>query len=80
MQINGRLTVCDRCGANVFSKCTCKGEADGGFTQWNEFEDLPDGWSSHFNTGDLCPKCSKEYDKLMSDFLTRVYLEGAEQE
>ena len=41
---NGRLTTCDRCGATVFSKCTGEGEADGGYTRWNKFEQLPHGW------------------------------------
>lgn len=33
MQIKGRLTVCDRCGAKVFSKCTGEGVTDGGYTR-----------------------------------------------
>jgi hypothetical protein len=42
--VNGQLTICDRCGAQHFRKCIGEGEADGGYTRWNKFEDLPKGW------------------------------------
>jgi len=66
--INGRLTICDRCGEKVFSKCTGEGERDGGFTRWNTFEPLPEGWDCHEYTGTLCPKCNEEYKKLIENF------------
>ena len=44
-EINGRCTVCDRCGTKIFRKCIGEGEADGGWTRWNEFEPLPEGWN-----------------------------------
>lgn len=72
MQIKGRLTVCDRCGAKVFSKCTGEGVTDGGYTRWNKFEDLPKGWNDYnFGKGHLCPDCSKEFQKLKSEFFKK---------
>lgn len=67
-QINGRLTICDRCGEKVFSKTNGEGELDGGFTRWNKFEPLPDGWEYHGETGQLCPKCNEEYMSLIEKF------------
>lgn len=68
-EIKGRLTICDRCGEKVFSQCNGEGETDGGFTRWNKFEPLPEGWESHYNgIGMLCPKCNKEYKKLIEKF------------
>lgn len=68
-QINGRLTICDRCGEKVFSKYTGEGETDGGWTRWDKFEKLPEGWESHLdNIGMLCPKCNKEYHELIKKF------------
>jgi hypothetical protein len=68
-QINGRLTICDRCGEQVFSKYTGEGVTDGGYTRWDKFENLPDGWESHYDgIGMLCPKCNEEYKKLIENF------------
>ena len=71
-QINGKLTICDRCGEQVFSKCNGEGEMDGGFTRWNKFEKLPDGWESHYETGMLCPKCNEEYKVIIEKFKNEV--------
>lgn len=43
-KINGQLVTCDRCGVQVFRRCTGEGETDGGYTRWNDFEPLPAGW------------------------------------
>lgn len=43
-EVTGKLVACDRCGQQIFLRCTGEGEADGGFTRWNKFESLPDGW------------------------------------
>ena len=76
-QINGRLTICDRCEEKVFSKCTGEGELDGGYTRWNKFEDLPEGWGWHSETGRLCPKCNDEYNSLIEKFKSREADDGA---
>lgn len=69
-EVKGKLITCDRgqCGATVFLKCTGAGETDGGYTRWNNFEPLPEGWGSHFETGTLCPKCDAEYKWLLDKF------------
>ena len=64
----GLLQWCDRCGITCFRKHIGKGEADGGYTTWDKFENLPDGWEHHTDTGTLCPHCNGEYWNLIKDF------------
>ena len=83
--INGRYTICDRCGAKVFRRCTGEGEADGGYTRWNDFEPLPDGWdivaiphrknepcgNAHNGYLQVCPNCHERWNTLINeDFLS----------
>lgn len=77
MKVNGRLITCDRCGATAFAKTTGDGEADGGFTRWNKFEEL-DGWGCKCislkenmigDTYDLCPNCMSEYINIQREYL-----------
>jgi uncharacterized protein YbdZ (MbtH family) len=77
-QTNGRLTTCDCCGATVFSKCTGEGETDGGFTRWNKFEPLPEGWEFVHVLGRLCPKCMDRYKRKWAR-LEQEMKEEAEQ-
>ena len=78
--INGRLSTCERCGAQVFSKCVGEGETDGGYTRWNKFEPYPEGWASVeifplTKPGEghryllLCPECTGEHAGLMEKFM-----------
>ena len=69
-KINGQRVICDRCGAETFVKCTGEKERDGGFTRWNTFENLPEGWSRPYLTGvtDLCPTCTAEWEKIQEEF------------
>lgn len=66
--VNGKITICDRCGAQTFSACTGEGERDGGFTRWNTFEPLPNGWENQHGVGMLCPRCNSEYKSLIEAF------------
>lgn len=68
--VRGCMTHCCRCGLTIFRECTGEGEADGGFTRWNTFEPLPDGWEHHNDTGRLCPDCEHEYQRMMDHFMT----------
>jgi hypothetical protein len=70
-RVNGQLVTCDRCGENVFRKWTGEKETDGGFTRWDTFKDLPEGWSVVRNMGDLCPDCSAEWNKLETEFMSK---------
>lgn len=70
--VNGRKIICDRCGAEMFCKCTGEGETDGGFTRWNEFETMPDGWGFQVGIGLLCCDCNKQYDCMMDEFMRGV--------
>lgn len=69
-EVKGRLVTCDRCGETTFSKTVGDGEADGGFTRWNKFEPLPPGWGGHKGK-DLCPSCSREWNKIETEFMNR---------
>lgn len=83
-EINGQLSICDRCGAQVFRKTTGDGDADGGYTRWNKFEAYPPGWglvSIPYETkvGErnatsirVCPTCND----LWRDLLNERFLKG----
>ena len=64
---NGQLITCDRCEATVFVKVEKECERDGGFTRWKVFEKA-EGWTYESFIGDLCPKCSNEYECLQEEF------------
>ena len=64
---NGQLRTCDRCGTQMFFRCTGEGEADGGYTRWNEFE-YPTGWGVLGEIGDVCPTCMREYVEILERF------------
>ena len=67
-EVKGMLCTCDRCGAQVFRKCTGENERDGGYTHWNTFEGYPEGWDYHSEVGRLCPDCNSKYERLIKDF------------
>ena len=69
-RVNGQLVTCNRCGTQTFIKHIGDGEMDGGFTRWNKFENLPNGWGKHY-AKDLCPDCFREWDKLETEFMNK---------
>lgn len=83
---NGRLYFCDRCGETVFCECTGEGETDGGFTRWNKFAPLPEGWGTCRDSkkiNNVCPECNKVYqtiiqqfEGMMTDFESEVKTDG----
>lgn len=65
-KVKGELLTCDRCGETIFLKYLGKGNADGGYTTWDKYEDAEEwGYEVHSN---LCPKCMKEYKEMINDF------------
>lgn len=78
MRQNGRLITCERCGTTVFLECIGEGERDGGFTRWNKFEPLPEGWGS-FEHYDLCPECNRIWTDIQHDFKSTFALVLAEE-
>jgi predicted nucleic acid-binding Zn ribbon protein len=74
-QVNGQLTTCERCGAQIFRKCTGEGETDGGFTRWNKFEPYPEGWDlvsvpkgmAPHNCVRVCPDCNAQWAKAINE-------------
>ncbi len=77
-RVNGQLVTCDRCGENVFVKCTGEKETDGGFTRWNTFESLPIGWGLHGGKN-LCPDCFRAWNKIETEFMNKEleFMKGA---
>jgi len=90
-KVNGQLVTCDRCGKQIFRKCTGEGEADGGFTRWNNFEAMPDGWdlvavpsslgwigngNAYNGYIQACPDCSKLWEEIILD----EFLKGTKYE
>lgn len=83
-EVNGQLSSCDRCGAQIFRKTTGEGEADGGFTRWNKFEPYPEGWGvvvipvtgRPYSTDHIrvCPDCHR----LWQSALNEHFLKGSE--
>ena len=74
MNIKGRLTKCDRCGTLLFCETNGEGEADGGYTRWNTFEESPEGWEQQRIAGkykSLCPECNAEYLRLLGEMEER---------
>ena len=83
-QVNGQLTTCERCGAQVFRKCVGEGEADGGYTRWNNFEPYPEGWNlvsvpkglSRHDCVRVCPACHKVWNQaVFGHFIAGTRLE-----
>jgi len=59
---NGSMLVCDVCGKSVFCKLKATGTADGGWSQWNDF-DAPGDWKTHYNGyKDVCPSCHERIE------------------
>lgn len=75
-EVNGKLVTCDRCGAQVFLKCTGERERDGGFTRWNTFEPFPEGWENHYEVGRICPDCNSKYKSIISNFMAEARDDG----
>lgn len=80
-EVTGKLVACDRCGKQIFVRTIGEGEADGGFTRWNKFEPLPDGWdlvavpkisraeSANAYNGYIraCPACHSLWNKVVNE-------------
>lgn len=73
--VNGRMYICDRCGATEFVKHTGTRDGDGGYTVWDTFDPLSPGWAVK-NYHQLCPKCAKAFDELEKRFMNCVESEG----
>lgn len=80
MRQNGELRTCDRCKCTGFFKTIGDGETDGGYTRWNKFEPA-NGWSVECDIGDLCPDCTREFEKMKRKFAAecKKFLTGEEE-
>ena len=64
----GKMIICCRDDNFVFLKYLGKGNADGGYTTWDKFEDLPKEWLYDSRFGYLCPECAKEFKIFVNKF------------
>lgn len=70
-EVEGKLCKCDYPGCDewCFLRFTGKGEMDGGFTRWNEFEPYPEGWGwGGAVSMRLCPTHFAEWEQLVDSF------------
>lgn len=75
-ETEGKMLTCDLCGATVFLKYVGDGKADGGFTKWRKYEDIPDGWGS-WHVGDiihsfLCPDCNQRMQDALLACISEI--------
>lgn len=69
-RVSGYLVTCSRCGATIFLKKLETRTTDGGYTRYDVMEELPDDWLPIYELGGhLCPECSKEFKKLIHNFM-----------
>ena len=67
---HGQIITCDRCGNETRCDFIDKKSTDGGYTQYNTFENPPDDWQYYPDIGAwLCPSCNKEYLHIIKDFM-----------
>ncbi len=70
-KINGRMLICERCGASVFVKALEPEVLDGGFTKVDRFEKA-DGWKTPIDLGELlCPECNEKWKSIVDEFMCR---------
>lgn len=65
----GKMVSCHRCGTNLFLKYIGKGDADGGYTTWDRYEDPPEDWLYETEFGYLCPECANVFKTFMTEFI-----------
>lgn len=70
-EIKGKICDCARCGKTVFLRLTNAEPSFSWCESANHFEDFPEGWAYHVDTGRLCPECDAVYTKLINDFMPR---------
>ena len=64
----GKMVKCSRCELNLFLQYKGKGELDGGYTTFNNFEDVPKDWLYGTEFGYLCPKCAHKFKQIVTKF------------
>lgn len=69
MKTDGRLVVCDypNCTEQVMLRKVGVGEIDGGYTKFDKFEPMPEGWG-YKDGKDLCPDHHQYYVDMIADF------------
>ena len=66
--VKGIMSSCCRCDTIIFRKYIGKGDADGGYTTWDKYEDVPDDWLYGTEFGYLCPECAHKFKEFVANF------------
>lgn len=67
-EVKGKLVSCDRCGKEHFLKLIGTKDLDGGYSRYDEFEDLPEDWLFLSQIGSLCPHCAGLFRAFIHKF------------
>ena len=73
MEVNGKLVICSKCKDAIFLQRIGTKDLNGGYTQIDAYEELPDTWMYNNEIGYTCPACSKLFrDFILNTFGTKV--------
>lgn len=69
MKTEGKLVQCDypKCNEHIMLAKIGECETDGGYTRYNNYEPLPDGWG-YKDGKDLCPDHHQYYLDMIAEF------------
>ena len=69
MKTEGKLVTCDYpgCSEQVMLRKIGEGETDGGYTRYDMYEPVPEGWGYKDNK-DLCPSHHQDYLDMIQEF------------
>lgn len=66
--VKGELVRCTRCDNALFLKFIERTQMDGGYSHYDQYQDLPKNWILDHRFGYLCPKCSSEFCRTIGGF------------
>ena len=66
--VRGKLIECARCNSMLFLKLLEKVPMDGGYSHYEQYQDLPKSWIRDNHFGHLCPDCAVYFKDKMNEF------------
>lgn len=66
-KVNGRMVTCDICGKTVFCRLEATGEADGGWSKWEKYEEPAKWRGRREGFEDVCDECNEALDMAIGD-------------
>ena len=68
-EVKGKLVTCNRCGKTHFKKFIENVSADGGYSSYDRYEELPSEWLYETQFGHLCDTCANEFRYWITSFM-----------